>query len=50
MDLGLAKKTVEAYITRLLARYEVMTRTELAVHAERSQLLDLPVRPAKPHS
>lgn len=47
MDLRLAKKTVEAYITRLLARYDVMTRTELAVRAERSQLLDLPVRPPK---
>jgi two-component system response regulator DevR len=46
MDLGLAKKTVEAYITRLLARYDVMTRTELAVRAERSLLLDLPVRRA----
>lgn len=44
MDQGMAKKTVEGYITRLLARYDVMTRTELAVHAERRQLLDLPTR------
>ncbi|MHB8960238.1 MAG: response regulator transcription factor [Candidatus Limnocylindrales bacterium] len=47
MDLGIAKKTVEGYITRLLARYDVMTRTELAVHAERRQLLDLPTRPLR---
>jgi DNA-binding NarL/FixJ family response regulator len=46
MDLGVAKKTVEAYITRLLARYDVMTRTELAIHAERHLLLDLPTRDA----
>jgi DNA-binding NarL/FixJ family response regulator len=44
MDLGIAKKTVEGYISRMLARYGLMTRTELAVHAERGQLLDLPVR------
>ncbi len=49
MDLGLAKKTVEGYITRLLARYDVMTRTELAIHAERRQLLDLPTRPSARH-
>lgn len=47
-DLGIAKKTVEAYVTRLLARYGLVTRTELAVLAERGQLLDLPTRP--PHS
>lgn len=44
MDLGIAKKTVEAYVSRLLARFGLMTRTELAIHAERGQLLDLPVR------
>ena len=42
-DVGAARKTVEANITRLLARFGLMTRTELAVHAERGQLLDLPV-------
>lgn len=46
MDLGLSKKSVEAYISRLLARYGALTRTELAVRAERSQVLDLPVREA----
>lgn len=44
MDLGIAKKTIEGYITRLLARFGLMTRTELAVHAERGLLLDLPIR------
>jgi DNA-binding NarL/FixJ family response regulator len=43
-DLGVSRKTVEAYITRLLARFGLVTRTELAVHAERGQLLDLPIR------
>jgi len=42
-DLGLSRKTVEAYLSRLFARYGVMTRTELAIHVEREQLLDLPV-------
>lgn len=44
-DLGIAKKTVEAHVTRLLARFGLMTRTELAVHAERDLLLDLPTGP-----
>lgn len=47
VDVGLANKTVEGYITRLLARYGVMTRTELAIHVERNQLLDLPVKPQR---
>jgi DNA-binding NarL/FixJ family response regulator len=46
-DLGISRKTVEAHITRLLARYGFMTRTELAVYAEREQLLDLPTRRRK---
>ena len=46
-DLGVARKTVEAYITRLLARFGLMTRTELAVRAERGLLLDLPTAPAR---
>ncbi len=41
-DLGLSKKTVEGYITRLLARFGLATRTELAVKAERDLLLELP--------
>jgi DNA-binding NarL/FixJ family response regulator len=44
MDLGVAKKTVEGYITRLLARYDVMTRTELGILVERGQVLDLPLK------
>ena len=48
MDIGLARKTVEAYITRLLARYGVMTRTELAVLADRGLILDLPTRRPRP--
>lgn len=46
-DLGLARKTVEGYLSRLFARYGVITRTELAVHAERDQLLDLPYEPRR---
>jgi len=42
-DLGVSRKTVEAYLSRLFARYGVMTRTELAIHVEREHLLDLPV-------
>lgn len=42
-DLGVSRKTVEAYVTRLLARFGVMSRTELALLVERGQLLDLPV-------
>jgi DNA-binding NarL/FixJ family response regulator len=49
-DLGLSRKTVEAYITRLLARYGFLTRTELAVHADRELLLDLPTRREGPRS
>ena len=41
-DLGLSRKTIESYITRLLARFGAMTRTELAVAVERGQILDLP--------
>jgi len=41
-DLGLSRKTVEGYITRLLARFGLATRTELAVRTERDLLLDLP--------
>jgi two-component system response regulator DevR len=41
-DLSLSKKTVEGYITRLLARFGLATRTELAVKTERDLLLNLP--------
>jgi DNA-binding NarL/FixJ family response regulator len=42
-DLGLARKSVEAYLSRLFIRFDVTTRTELAILAEREQLLSLPV-------
>jgi DNA-binding NarL/FixJ family response regulator len=48
-DLGLSRKTVEAYLTRLLARFGLLTRTELAIHADREQLLGLPTRGTLPH-
>lgn len=42
--LGLSRKTVEAYLSRLFERFGVVTRTELAILAEREQWLDLPVQ------
>ena len=42
-DLGVTRKTIEAYLSRLFVRYDVGTRTELGILAEREQLLDLPV-------
>ena len=42
-QLHLARKTVEAYLSRLYIRYRVVTRTELGVLAEREQMLSLPV-------
>jgi DNA-binding NarL/FixJ family response regulator len=44
VDLRIARKTVEAYLTRLYARFGVLSRTELAILAEREQWLSLPVR------
>jgi len=44
VDLHIARKTVEAYLTRLYARFGVLSRTELAILAEREQWLSLPVR------
>jgi DNA-binding NarL/FixJ family response regulator len=38
--LGIARKTVEAYLTRLFERWGVMSRTELAIWAEREGWLD----------
>ena len=43
-DLGLSRKTIEAHVARLFARFGVASRTELAVLAERGQVLDLPHR------
>lgn len=42
-DLGVSRKTVEAHLSRLFIRFDVTTRTELGILAEREQLLDLPV-------
>ena len=41
-DLGIARKTVEAHLTRLFELFEVTSRTELALRAEREGWLDLP--------
>jgi DNA-binding NarL/FixJ family response regulator len=49
-DLGLARKTVEAYISRLFIRFDVATRTELGILAEREQLLALPIDRRRPNS
>ena len=46
-DLTVSRKTVEAYLSRLFARFGVITRTELAVYVEREQLLDLPTSPTR---
>lgn len=42
-SLGVSRKTVEAYLSRLFTRFDVLTRTELAIRAERELWLDLPV-------
>lgn len=41
-DLGVSRKTVEVYLSRLFARAEALSRTELAIRAERERWLDLP--------
>jgi DNA-binding NarL/FixJ family response regulator len=41
-DLGLSTKRVEAYLTRMYERYEVASRTELALRAQQDGWLDLP--------
>jgi DNA-binding NarL/FixJ family response regulator len=41
-DLGLSTKRVEAYLTRLFERYDVASRTELALRAQAEGWLDLP--------
>ena len=40
--LGIARKTVEAYLSKLFERWGFATRTELAVWAEREGWLDVP--------
>jgi DNA-binding NarL/FixJ family response regulator len=39
--LGLSRKTIEGYLTRLYERFGVATRTELALRAEREGWLDV---------
>ena len=46
-SLHLARKTVETYVSRLLERFEVASRTELAVRAEREGWLELPAAEAR---
>jgi two-component system, NarL family, response regulator DesR len=41
-DLHISRKTVEAHLSRLFARSGVLSRTELAVRAERERWLDMP--------
>ncbi len=41
-DLALSRKTIELHLTRLFERFRVMSRTELAIHVEREQILKLP--------
>lgn len=43
--LSLSRKTVEAYLTRLFERWNVATRTELALRAERDGWLDAETDP-----
>jgi DNA-binding NarL/FixJ family response regulator len=45
--LGISKKTVEAYLTRLFERFDVVSRTELALRAERDGLLEGPRAPRR---
>jgi DNA-binding NarL/FixJ family response regulator len=41
MELGLSRKTVESHLTRLFERFEVTSRVELALRAEREGWLEL---------
>ena len=43
-ELQVARKTVEAHLTRLFNRFGVTSRTELAVRAEREGWLEMPDR------
>lgn len=44
-DLGISRKTVEVYLSRLFVRCGAQSRTELAVLAEREHWLDVPPYP-----
>lgn len=45
-DLGISRKTVEWHLSRLFERFDVMSRVELAMRAEREGWLDMPTRPS----
>ena len=47
-DHSLSRKTVEKHLARLFVRFDVMTRTELALLVERGALLDLPTQERRP--
>jgi DNA-binding NarL/FixJ family response regulator len=49
-ELGVSRKAIEAHLTRLFARYNVLSRTELALVIDRRALLDLPTRSRSVHS
>jgi DNA-binding NarL/FixJ family response regulator len=42
-ELGVSRKTVEAYLTKLFERHDVTSRVELALRAEREGWLDVQV-------
>lgn len=48
-DLHISRKTVEAHLSRLFARAGALSRTELALRAERERWLDMPPE-RHPHS
>lgn len=43
-DLDISRKTVEWHLSRLFERFDVVSRVELAMRAEREGWLDLPTR------
>jgi NarL family two-component system response regulator LiaR len=45
MDIGISRKTVEAHVSKLFARFGVSTRVELARRAEREQWLESATSP-----
>ncbi len=47
LDIGVSRKTVEAYISRLFERFGVGTRVELARRAEKEQWLEPPTSEAE---
>lgn len=49
-DLDISRKTVEAHLSRLFARAGVMSRTELALRAERERWLDMPAQQRSHHA